>query len=1749
MAGFNDSNDIKISVTLDTKSAVESIEQLKDSIKQTLALTKSEFLRVAEISKQLNKVAIENIKSKQAIEIQALANQDAANKRSHDARMAQLAIFANTSQQKISADLKATLDANNKKVLSERNASRERIVLARVESKEVSKLSTDYLKQVDSDNRAAVNLVKEAEKTKRQELKQTLEDTKQLTAIIRKMPAGSIPRDALGVGKDMGQFPGLLDRLGAVLEKNQARLTAAASGLFLIQKAASAAIAPINLLISTTDRLSQASGKLEGLQTGFETLQRSVGRLPTESIERLRVATQGLISDTELYQKANQAVLLQVPAALFEESAEAAVKLGRAMGIDAAFALESLSIGLGRQSRLYLDNLGIVVSATEAYRNFAVENNKLVSDLTESDKRLAFFNETSKKLKEGLATLPPIQQTVGTQFRVLTTTIENLQSEFLKGFNSNKDLANSYTQLSKEADSLGDAFKRLGDVYASLIGFILKNPLSKAIISTSVGVVEEISKNLADKFGTDFTSRIARAQKEVLSAERELEDFRAGRKAKIGELTGYDEQYYKTILEAARLTVTNLEQEQKRAAAIPPVGIKVNTEELDNQESAIKTKIEEIKQAIGEDLGVVKIRGVEQSEVDAAIQQVAAIGEKIQTAKISAADAQVAIENVFNSLAESAKKINIADINKLIEALNPVDKGYAQALAQLTEERKKYQQRLIVEPKQLERINKVTEIGLKLGKDRIQQIKGQGKETNKIQKELEAFTKGLNRSLEQAIPTDFQQKLVDIFNDPQIDARDLAKRIYDLGIAFKVAGGDTQAFIREAGKLKDLRDEFPDLPFKGTSDDIKAAGESTKNLTERLAKVQELIPDIKSLFSGEAGKGGFFGFDLGEAFSQNSEQALAIGFQGLLSNAFRAGADGFQREEAGQIASDVSTTIGTAIGAYYGDPATGAQIGNAIGNVLGPITQILANSLGKDKPGTKERKSIDSYFAELFDRGRLSVLIQGQLTGAIDEATGEAIRDSQPRLAQLSDLVFEGFTPFAGNVSFGGEGFRNYFDTLSTEIQASFNGVGLALGTLQGIAVEEARLIGVALSNNIGGSLQNLQVLVQQTGESFDDLAAAIIDAFVGSQLSIEEAYNALVQLQGLYEVGIPNAIGAWQEANSNLFESLKKDNPGQFAIDSLRDIGAEGLEARASFETVIAGLAQTFDFTGAAQSRLFEALRASGIASLEDLKKATDAQLITLLRNIDIIRQNAEAPLVTTPTVAFESKPSGASRGGGKSKAQQDAERLREEIRNLTRESLEYQKVLERIASGELTRIAAGAEIIKIQAEIEKALKRRNDLEKKLEAELDKGRKANKKRLADLAAELDTVNKQIDGLTKKAEGTTRVFKELTTKGVIPFIKDANNLGVLVRQVGVSFEKATDILVKGFLQGRLSLAELNSELDKTKETLGPGIPNAVGAVTDAFQNLIDAGTQGGQFSVDAFTDIFAEFREKFQKEGSALREAERKQLNENLKAAREAFAAAVGPESTAAAKKTLDAAKKALDDFYSAVPAPDLSDLRDQLQKAFGREEVDKFFQALDESGLKTFSDFEKAGVDSVVGILGRLQQLGFNFNQTSQDILDTQAKLREAEKEANAGLDPMQEAINLIKGLNEGAAQLPPVFNTTTAAIESLNGPLSALNAGFGDIVDKLAKLSNQTFENDVVFNIKTVGDAGGRALVETLFGDGQGTTSDIPSTRSGTSESSAAKIASLKKRIAELKRRGLNTQRRKEIARLQRQIAELGG
>jgi len=179
---------------------------------------------------------------------------------------------------------------------------------------------------------------------------------------------------------------------------------------FLLLGAAAAILGAIKAL----DLLIQRGSEVKRTTEAFVSLTGGVAGFGKELVTRTGKAVRGLIGDLDIMRSANRAVLLGIPvtAEKFAELSEAAVILGRAIGRGPVEALNDLTIGIGRQSRMILDNLGLIVSLEEANEKYARSVGKTTEDLTAMEQKLAFTTETIAKATEKAAQLGPIQEDV-----------------------------------------------------------------------------------------------------------------------------------------------------------------------------------------------------------------------------------------------------------------------------------------------------------------------------------------------------------------------------------------------------------------------------------------------------------------------------------------------------------------------------------------------------------------------------------------------------------------------------------------------------------------------------------------------------------------------------------------------------------------------------------------------------------------------------------------------------------------------------------------------------------------------------------------------------------------------------------------------------------------------------------------------------------------------------------------------------------------------------------------------------------------------------------------------------------------------------------------------------------------------------------------------------------------------------------------------------------------------------------------
>ncbi len=291
-----------------------------------------------------------------------------------------------------------------------------------------------------------------------------------------------------GLGRDgseaVGKIKKATDNATSGFSKLGSQILTVNQALGAIERTAGAITGAFSKVDSTLSRALN----VEGVTSAFKSLQESVGNIPTEQLEKLRKATQGYISDTQLMQKANQAVLLGLPTAGFDKLAGSAIKLGRAMGLDALSAVDSLTLGVGRQSKLILDNLGIIVNAEQAYKNYAAAHGVLVDSLSDSEKTLAFQEEAFSKIKERADTLAASTNTAATSFEKLKATIGNVIDKTVEAISKNDEIR-------KSIESLSDTLKR--DEEPMTRFFVM---LSKQAATAAEGftVLAELIPSIAD---------------------------------------------------------------------------------------------------------------------------------------------------------------------------------------------------------------------------------------------------------------------------------------------------------------------------------------------------------------------------------------------------------------------------------------------------------------------------------------------------------------------------------------------------------------------------------------------------------------------------------------------------------------------------------------------------------------------------------------------------------------------------------------------------------------------------------------------------------------------------------------------------------------------------------------------------------------------------------------------------------------------------------------------------------------------------------------------------------------------------------------------------------------------------------------------------------------------------------------------------------------------------------------------------
>jgi hypothetical protein len=315
------------------------------------------------------------------------------------------------------------------------------------------------------------------------------------------------------------------------------------------------------------------------------------------AIDKARTASRGLVDDLTLQQEALRASQFGV-AKTSEEYArlvKAATTLGIAAGKDATSSVQDLTLALGRQSPKILDNLNIMLKIGDANTEYAQRLGKTAAELTEAERKQAFFTIGLEKAEEAAGKLS-IQVDQTTAFILeMKTAVVNLGTELSvkipqamsNASNALEDFIGDVTGLNDELDRL-DALqggqRRFGDresvrqaqaqAAAELEAAKLEEEARAEIVAMEVAAYEERLKSLEVQLASTVS---AREQNRLLT---EQANVRASILEVQGKQAEAEDVFFKNFLRTRRFEAS---QRRSRVSA-GPTGAQFSESDMQNIE-------------------------------------------------------------------------------------------------------------------------------------------------------------------------------------------------------------------------------------------------------------------------------------------------------------------------------------------------------------------------------------------------------------------------------------------------------------------------------------------------------------------------------------------------------------------------------------------------------------------------------------------------------------------------------------------------------------------------------------------------------------------------------------------------------------------------------------------------------------------------------------------------------------------------------------------------------------------------------------------------------------------------------------------------------------------------------------------------------------------------------------------------------------------------------------------------------------
>lgn len=240
------------------------------------------------------------------------------------------------------------------------------------------------------------------------------------------------------------------------------------------------------------NNLTEVAKESVGVGSAFNNM---FGKQAQKTLETLQDATKGTVSKLDLMKAANQAMLLGIDPDALPEMFRGALSAAQATGQPVSKAIEDITTGIGRQSKLILDNLGIMVSTEAANEAYAKSIGKVTSELTDEEKKIAFTNATMDALRANSERIGEVTDNVAIKTERANAQWDNAKQTL------GEALAPAVIKVTELITSLIEKFNTLSPTTQKVIGFVLLGVTAFGLIVGPLLLLVSILPAVAAGFG------------------------------------------------------------------------------------------------------------------------------------------------------------------------------------------------------------------------------------------------------------------------------------------------------------------------------------------------------------------------------------------------------------------------------------------------------------------------------------------------------------------------------------------------------------------------------------------------------------------------------------------------------------------------------------------------------------------------------------------------------------------------------------------------------------------------------------------------------------------------------------------------------------------------------------------------------------------------------------------------------------------------------------------------------------------------------------------------------------------------------------------------------------------------------------------------------------------------------------------------------------------------------------------------